>query len=175
MAIKEVLRMGSSILLERARRVEHINSVEMKRLIEDMWDTSRACSGVGLAAPQIGISLQVVVFGCKENPRYPKAGVVPDSVLINPVITPLDDAQEDGWEGCLSVPGMRGLVPRYKSIKYEGFNAQGEFIEGHAEDFHARILQHECDHLLGILYPMRMQQMSMFGFQEELQQSGVLG
>ena len=174
MTVKRVLKMGEPLLLEKAQPVTDITSEEITRLIDDMWDTSRAHKGVGLAAPQIGISLQVVIFGCKSNPRYPKAGVVPDSVLINPVITPTSDEQEDGWEGCLSVPDWRGLVPRYTSIMYRGYNAKGELMEGLAEGFHARILQHECDHLAGILYPMRMKNMAMFGFHDALFESGRL-
>ncbi len=144
------------------------NSAELTQLIDDMFDTMHAEQGVGLAAPQIGIGLRVVIFGFENNPRYPDASAVPESVLINPVITPLGDATEDGWEGCLSVPGMRGLVPRFRHIRYTGFDAAGNAIDVEASGFHARVVQHECDHLDGILYPQRMRDFSQFGFVDEL-------
>ena len=173
MAIRPVLRMGDPFLLEVAREVTEFGTAELHTLIEDMLDTMRAESGVGLAAPQIGVGLRVVVFGFEDNPRYPDAVSVPQTVLINPVITALTEDTQDCWEGCLSVPGMRGIVPRYSSIHYKGFDANGAVIEAKANNFHARVVQHECDHLDGILYPRRIKDFTRFGFIEELQAAGA--
>ncbi|MDP2228949.1 MAG: peptide deformylase [Moraxellaceae bacterium] len=166
--IRPLLRMGNPLLLQRAAEVESLGTPELLALIDDMRDTMRAAQGVGLAAPQIGVSLRVVIFGVQSSPRYPDAAPVPETVLINPVLTRLTDATEDGWEGCLSVPGMRGLVPRYTRLHYRGTDEHGHIIERIAEDFHARVVQHECDHLDGILYPARIRDMTQFGFNEEL-------
>ena len=168
MPIRPVLRMGHPLLLEKARRVEKFDAPELHALIEDMQDTMRAQSGAGIAAPQIGVSLQVVIFGVEATPRYPDAPPVPFTVLVNPVVEPLSDEMEDGWEGCLSVPGMRGLVPRYTHVHYRGFDQFGNEIDRRVEGFHARVVQHECDHLLGILYPMRVRDFRRFGFNAEL-------
>lgn len=168
MAVRPVLRMGDPRLLEKAQPVTRFDTAELRGLLADMRDTMAALDGAGLAAPQIGIPLQVVIFGVQSNPRYPDAGEVPDTVLINPAIVPVDEDMEDAWEGCLSVPGMRGLVPRYKRIHYQGFDASGNSIDRTVEGFHARVVQHECDHLEGILYPMRIRDMRKFGFTEVL-------
>lgn len=160
--------MGDPRLLERSRPVEQIDTAELQELLTDMQDTMRALNGAGLAAPQIGVPLRVVIFGMESNPRYPAAEPVPFTVLINPVLEPLDDDFEEGWEGCLSVPGMRGLVPRHKRLRYRGFDASGHVIDRTVEDFHARVVQHECDHLDGVLYPMRVRDLRNFGFTEEL-------
>lgn len=168
MAIKAVLRMGDPRLLETAGPVATFDTPELHALVQDMRDTMAALSGAGLAAPQVGIGLQVVIFGVASNPRYPDAELVPDTVLINPVLTPLSDEMDEGWEGCLSIPGLRGLVPRYKRLRYQGFDQFGNPIDRTVSSFHARVVQHECDHLQGILYPMRMKDMSQFGFVEEL-------
>jgi peptide deformylase len=167
-AIKPVLRMGDPVLYQVAEKVTEFDTPELHALIQDMYDTMSAMNGAGIAAPQIGVSLQVVMFGVGKNPRYPDAEEVPFTVLINPELTPLDDEQEDGWEGCLSVPGMRGLVPRYQSLHYRGFDPQGNVIDRTANGFHARVVQHECDHLFGILYPMRIRDMTKFGFNDVL-------
>ena len=166
--IREVLKMGDERLLAMARPVEKFDTKELKSLLLDMHDTMENLSGAGLAAPQIGVSLRVVVFGVKSNPRYPDAEDVPYTVLINPVIEPLSQDMEEGWEGCLSVPGLRGVVPRYSRLRYSGFDAHGARIEREAEGFHARVVQHECDHLDGILYPMRVKDFTRFGFIEAL-------
>lgn len=168
MAIRPVLRMGDPRLLEASRPVERFDAPELHALIADMDDTMRSLNGAGLAAPQIGVGLQVVIFGVERNPRYPDAEVVPYTVLINPRITPLDDEMEEGWEGCLSVPGMRGLVPRHRNVRYEGRDPRGRPIDLSVSGFHARVVQHECDHLAGILYPMRIRDLRNFGFNEEL-------
>ena len=168
MAIRNILRMGDARLLRHAAEVRSFDSVELEELLRDMRDTMKALDGVGLAAPQIGIDLRVVIFCVESNPRYPDAEVVPDTVLINPVLTPLSDAKEDGWEGCLSVPGMRGLVPRYTHLRYQGFDQFGSLIDRTVSGFHARVVQHECDHLDGMLYPMRIADMRNFGFSGEL-------
>lgn len=175
MAIRPVLRLGDPRLWQQARPVESFNSPDLLALIDDMQDTMRALDGAGLAAPQIGVGLRVVIFGFDENPRYPDAGSVPFTMLINPVLTPLSDDFEDGWEGCLSVPGLRGLVPRWRQLRYTGFDACGVPIDRTVDGFHARVVQHECDHLDGILYPARIRDMTQFGFVEELQNSGVSG
>ncbi|WP_299760100.1 peptide deformylase [Ramlibacter sp.] len=169
MAVREILKMGDARLLRLAKPVEAFDTPELRALLVDMHDTMQAASGAGLAAPQIGVDLQLVVFGTDApNPRYPEAPVVPRTVLINPVVMPIGEEQEDGWEGCLSVPGLRGVVPRYRRILYTGFDPQGRRIEREAEGFHARVVQHECDHLLGKLYPMRVRDFSQFGFTEVL-------
>ncbi len=174
MAIHKVLRMGHPLLNQRAAEVEAFNTPELDALIGDMLDTMQAEDGAGLAAPQIGVSRRVVVFGFDENPRYRDAPAVPKTVLVNPRITPLDDAVEEGWEGCLSVPGMRGVVPRYRAIEYSGYDAKGEPVRVRAEGFHARVVQHECDHLDGILYPQRIRDFARFGFIDELAEAGLL-
>lgn len=169
MAVCEILKMGDPRLLRVAQPVTAFNTPELRALLQDLDDTMAAANGAGLAAPQIGVDLQVVVFGSGEfNPRYPDAPVVPRTVLINPVLTPVGDAQEDGWEGCLSVPGLRGVVPRFKRLRYQGVDAHGQVIDRTVEGFHARVVQHECDHLLGVLYPMRVRDFSRFGFTEVL-------
>ena len=168
MAIKTVLRMGAPSLLEKAEPVAAFDTPELHALVRDMRETMAALSGAGLASPQVGIGLQVVIFGVAANPRYPDAEMVPDTVLINPVLTPLGDEMDAGWEGCLSIPGLRGLVPRYKQLCYQGFDQFGNPIDRTVSGFHARVVQHECDHLQGILYPMRIRDMSQFGFVEEL-------
>jgi peptide deformylase len=166
--IREVLRMGDPRLLGRARAVERFGTPELHALISDMRDTMAHLDGAGLAAPQIGVPLRVVIFGVSANPRYPDAEVVPDTVLINPVIEPLDDSMDEAWEGCLSVPGMRGLVPRYRRIRYRGMDEHGVAIDRTVQDFHARVVQHECDHLDGVLYPMRIVNLRNFGFSAAL-------
>ncbi|WP_020204559.1 MULTISPECIES: peptide deformylase [Cupriavidus] len=166
--IRDILKMGDPRLLQVARPVTRFNTPELRTLIDDMFDTMDHANGAGLAAPQIGVDLQVVIFGFDRNPRYPDAPTVPKTVLINPVLTPLGDEQEEGWEGCLSVPGLRGVVPRFTRLKYTGFDMMGAPIERVAEDFHARVVQHECDHLQGILYPMRVKDFTRFGFTEVL-------
>jgi peptide deformylase len=168
MASKEVLRMGDARLLRRAEEVVAFGTPALHELLADMRDTMRTYDGVGLAAPQIGVNLRVVIFGVEHNPRYPDAEPVPETVLINPVITPLDEETEEDWEGCLSVPGMRGKVPRIKSIRYQGCDEYGVRIERTASGFHARMVQHECDHLDGILYPMRIRDFRQFGFTDVL-------
>ncbi len=173
--IREVLRMGDPRLLERARPVEAFGTPELAALLADMRDTMAHLEGAGLAAPQIGVPLQVVIFGVHRNRRYPDVEEVPDTVLANPEITPLGDAMEEGWEGCLSVPGMRGLVPRFRRIRYRGFDADGAPIDRTVEGFHARVVQHECDHLAGILYPMRIRDLANFGFADVLFPGGGLG
>jgi len=169
MAVRPILRMGEPSLMQpSADWPAHLfGSPELSSLLVDMQETMIAAHGAGLAAPQIGENVRVVIFEVKNNPRYPDV-VVPYTVLINPQIAPLDDLVEEGWEGCLSVPGMRGVVPRYTRIRYAGFGAHGEVIDRTVDGFHARVVQHECDHLDGVLYPMRMRDMSKFGFTEVL-------
>lgn len=168
MTIRKVLRMGDARLLHPARPIIHFDTHQLHELLADMRDTMQALNGVGLAAPQIGVGLRVVIFGVQHNPRYPDVEGVPETVLINPVITPLGDEMEEDWEGCLSVPGMRGLVPRHAHIRYQGVDEYGALIDHTVSGFHARVVQHECDHLDGILYPMRIRDMSKFGYTEEL-------
>ena len=169
MTLHTILKMGDPRLLRMAQPVTAFNTPELHRLVADMRETMAAANGAGLAAPQIGVDLQLVIFGSDApNPRYPDAPVVPHTVLINPVITPLGDELEDGWEGCLSVPGLRGVVPRFKRIRYQGFDAQGQAIDREAEGFHARVVQHECDHVWGKLYPMRVRDFTRFGFTDVL-------
>ena len=174
MAIHPILRMGDPRLLRIAQPVTAFDTPELHRLVADMGDTMAAAQGAGLAAPQIGVDLQVVIFGTgTPNPRYPDAPVVSRTVLLNPVITPLGDEEEEGWEGCLSVPGLRGMVPRWRHIRYQGFALDGRPIDREAEGFHARVVQHECDHLRGVLYPMRVRDFSRFGFAEVLFPDGL--
>lgn len=168
MALRPVLKMGDPLLLQVARAVEQFDTPELRALLVDMHDTMAALNGAGLAAPQIGVSQQVVIFGVARNPRYPQAEEAPYTVLINPRLDAVDDQMEDGWEGCLSVPGMRGLVPRYKRLRYRGFDPTGAPIDRTVSDFHARVVQHEVDHLNGILYPMRIRDLRNFGFNETL-------
>ena len=160
--------MGDPRLLERARPIEKFGTPELQALLTDMQDTMRALNGAGLAAPQIGVGLQVMIFGIEHNPRYPDAEPVPQTVLINPTLTALDDQMEEGWEGCLSVPGMRGVVPRFKRLRYQGYDQSGNVIDRSVEGFHARVVQHEHDHLIGVLYPMRIRDFSRFGYTEVL-------
>ena len=173
MAVRTVLRMGEPLLLQPALPITAFNTPELHALIADMQDTMQSMNGAGIAAPQIGVSLQVVIFGQKEvdgrsNPRYPDAEEVPYTVLINPVLTPVGSAMEEGWEGCLSVPGMRGIVPRFERLHYSGFDAYGNTIDRLVSGFHARVVQHECDHLIGVLYPMRIKNLKDFGFTDVL-------
>jgi peptide deformylase len=160
--------MGDPRLLEPSQPVERFDTPELHALVADMHDTMEALNGAGLAAPQIGVGLQVVIFGVGRNPRYPDAEEVPYTVLVNPKLTALDSEIEEGWEGCLSVPGMRGLVPRHRRIRYQGRDPRGNPIDREVSGFHARVVQHECDHLAGILYPMRIEDLRNFGFNEEL-------
>ena len=165
MTIREILKMGDERLLRVAPPVLDFDTDALHLLISDMFDTMHAASGAGLAAPQIGVDLQLVIFGTDEiNPRYPNAPLVPRTVLLNPVITPLRAGEEEDWEGCLSVPGLRGMVPRYTHINYTGFDQYGDVIDRTVEGFHARVVQHECDHLIGKLYPMRIRDFTQFGF-----------
>lgn len=169
MSVHEILKMGDPRLLRVADPVQSFDTPELYALIADMRETMAAVNGAGLAAPQIGVNLQLVIFGCtSRNPRYPDRPVVPPTVLINPVITPLGSAEEEDWEGCLSVPGLRGVVPRWSRIRYTGWDEKGQPIDRTVEGFHARVVQHECDHLIGKLYPMRVRDFSRFGFTEIL-------
>lgn len=168
MAIHEILKMGDPRLLRIAQPVLQFNTPVLDALIRDMFETMTAAEGVGLAAPQIGVDLAVVIMGFESNDRYPDAPAVPETILINPVIEPLGPEEEEDWEGCLSVPGMNGVVPRFSRIRYRGFDAQGGAIDRIAEGFHARVVQHECDHLIGRLYPTRMTDLTQFGFTEVL-------
>ena len=164
MTVREILKMGDPRLLRVAPPVREFGTPALRVLVDDMFETMRAVRGAGLAAPQIGVDLQLVIFGFSKNERYPDAPPVPRTVLINPLVTPLSDALEEGWEGCLSVPGMRGVVPRHARIRYTGFDQHGRAIERTAEGFHARVVQHECDHLIGRLYPTRMRDLTRFGY-----------
>lgn len=166
--IKSVLKMGDPCLLQLAQRVEQLDTPELKELLQDMQDTMAALNGAGLAAPQIGVSLQVVIFGVEHSQRYPDAESVPFTVLLNPVLTPLTEQMEEDWEGCLSIPGMRGLVPRYTRLRYQGIDAYGAPVDRTVTGFHARVVQHECDHLNGILYPMRINDLRKFGYTDTL-------
>ena len=169
MTVREILKMGDERLLRVAQQVLQFGTPELRTLIADMEDTMRAANGAGLAAPQIGVDLQLVIFGTDTaNPRYPDAPPVPHTVLLNPVVTPLGGEEEEGWEGCLSVPGLRAMVPRYSRIRYTGVDEKGNAIDRIAEGFHARVVQHECDHLVGKLYPMRVRDFTKFGFTEVL-------
>ena len=164
MAIKPVLRMGNPLLLQRAEEIAQFDTPELHALIQDMQDTMAHMNGAGIAAPQIGVSQRVVIFGIGHNPRYPDAEQVPYTVLVNPVLRPIGDSKEEGWEGCLSVPGMRGIVSRYSRLHYSGFDQYGNPIDRLVSGFHARVVQHECDHLDGILYPMRIDDLRKFGY-----------
>ncbi len=170
--IRPILRMGDPRLLRVSEPVREFGTAALRELIADMFDTMRAANGAGLAAPQIGVPLRVVIFGSADpsarNPRYPDADPVPQTVLVNPVLRPLGEEMEEGWEGCLSVPGLRGVVPRYRRLHYTGFDAQGNPIDRIVEGFHARVVQHEVDHLDGILYPMRVRDFTRFGFTDVL-------
>ena len=168
MTIRTVLRMGEPLLLEKAQPITAFNTPDLHALIQDMQDTMNAMDGAGIAAPQIGVSLQVVIFGVGSNPRYPDAEQVPYTVLINPTLKPVGDEIEEGWEGCLSVPGLRGVVPRYTRLNYTGFDQFGNAIDRLVSGFHARVVQHECDHLAGILYPMRITDLTKFGYTDVL-------
>lgn len=169
MTIRDILKMGDPRLLRVAQPVTAFDTDELHLLVADMFDTMRAVNGAGLAAPQIGVDLQLVIFGTDAvNPRYPDAPLVPRTVLLNPVITPLSDDEENGWEGCLSVPGLRGVVPRWSAIRYTGLDPYGDPIDRTVNGFHARVVQHECDHLMGVLYPMRIRDFTQFGFTEVL-------
>lgn len=164
MTVREILKMGDPRLLRVAEPVKEFGAPELEALIADMFDTMHAANGAGLAAPQIGVNLRLVIYGFKQNTRYPDAPPVPETVLINPKLRPLSAEMVDGWEGCLSVPGLRGVVPRFSALHYEGFDQYGNVISRDAEGFHARVVQHECDHLDGILYPMRITDLSQFGY-----------
>ena len=164
MTIRTILKMGDPRLLRIAPPVERFATAELQELVADMFETMRSVNGAGLAAPQIGVDLQLVIFGFGRNDRYPDAPPVPETVLLNPVIEPIGDEVEEGWEGCLSVPGLRGVVPRFASIRYRGVDLEGRPLEREAEGFHARVVQHECDHLVGTLYPMRIRDFSRFGY-----------
>jgi peptide deformylase len=166
--IRDILRMGDPRLLVPSSPVARAPSPELDALVADLRDTMRAANGAGLAAPQIGVPLRVVIFGMASNPRYPDAPPVPYTEIVNPVLTPLGEETEEGWEGCLSVPGLRGVVPRWRRLRYEGLDTSGRPIRREVEGFHARVVQHECDHLDGILYPMRMKDLSRFGFTDVL-------
>jgi peptide deformylase len=164
MSVHPILKMGDPRLLSVAQPVTSFDTPELHALISDLFETMRAAQGAGLAAPQIGVDLAVVVFGFQRNPRYVEAPAVPETVLINPHITPLGELQEEDWEGCLSVPGLRGVVPRFARIRYSGFDVRGQLLEHEVEGFHARVVQHECDHLIGKLYPMRIRDFTRFGY-----------
>lgn len=168
MPVRPILKMGEPLLRIPATAVTRFDTPELHALLADLFDTMHASGGIGIAAPQIGISLQVVVFGFENSERYPDAPPVPRTILINPVLTPLTDETEEGWEGCLSVPGLRGSVPRYTRLRYQGQDEEGRPVDRIAEGFHARVVQHECDHLAGILYPQRIRDMSRFGYTEVL-------
>ena len=168
MAVKEILRMGDPRLLQPALPVESPTDPSIQQLIEDLFDTMRFAGGVGIAAPQIGVAQQVVIFGFEKSERYPDAEPVPETILINPLITPLSDEEVLGWEGCLSVPGLRGEVPRFSSIRYQGLDEKGHPIDRTVDGFHARVVQHECDHLRGVLFPMRIRDLTHFGFTDVL-------
>ena len=168
MTVRRVLKMGDPLLYRQAEPVREFNTPALDALINDMFETMAALNGAGLAAPQIGVSQRVVIFGVESNPRYPDVEPVPTTVLINPVLTPVGNEMDDGWEGCLSVPGLRGLVGRYKKLRYTGFDQRGQPIDRTVSGFHARVVQHECDHLDGILYPMRISDFARFGFTDVL-------
>ncbi len=168
MAVRQILKMGDPRLLRVAEPVREFDTAELHALIADMFDTMHAANGAGLAAPQIGVNLQLVIFGFGQNNRYPDAPPVPETVLINPVLEPLSDDMEEGWEGCLSVPGLRGWVPRHARLRYSGFDPLGQPLVREVDGFHARVVQHECDHLAGVLYPMRVRDFSRFGYTDVL-------
>lgn len=166
--IHQILKMGDAKLLRIAEPVTQFNTPELTALVADMFETMAAANGAGLAAPQIGVNLQLVIFGFKSNPRYPDAPTVPETVLLNPVLTPLSEEMDEAWEGCLSVPGLRGLVPRWSRLRYEGVDQYGQLISREVDGFHARVVQHECDHLNGVLYPTRIRDLTQFGYTEVL-------
>ncbi len=168
MAVRTVLRMGHPLLLQVAAPVERFGTAELRQLVADMDDTMRALNGAGIAAPQIGVSLRAVIFEVTRNPRYPQAEPVPYTVLLNPVLDPLGNERDEAWEGCLSVPGLRGIVARHTKLRYRGFDLDGRPIDRTVTGFHARVVQHEADHLDGILYPMRVADLRSFGFEDEL-------
>lgn len=168
MAVRHVLKMGDPVLYRKAESVVAFNTPALRALIDDMFDTMAALNGAGLAAPQIGVSQRVVIFEVESNPRYPDAEPVPRTILINPVLEPIGEERQEGWEGCLSVPGMRGLVSRYMNLRYTGHDLSGQPIDRTVSGFHARVVQHECDHLDGVLYPMRLKDMRLFGFEDTL-------
>lgn len=168
MAVRPIMKMGEPVLFAKAKPVEKFDTPELHELLADMKETMIAANGAGIAAPQVGVSLQVVIFEVRNNPRYPHAEPVPETVLINPVLEPIGDELEEGWEGCLSVPGMRGLVPRHAKLRYSGFDQYGKRFERVVDGFHARVVQHECDHLIGTLYPMRIRDLQNFGYTEVL-------
>jgi len=168
MTVQRVLKMGDPLLYRRAEPVAAFDTPALHALIADMFDTMAAMNGAGLAAPQIGVSMRVVIFEVQSNPRYPEAEPVPRTILINPVLQPIGDEMEDGWEGCLSVPGLRGLVSRYRQLRYTGYDPAGNPIDRTVSGFHARVVQHECDHLDGILYPMRLKDLRLLGFEDAL-------
>jgi len=173
MAVRPVLKMGHPLLRQVARPVTEFGTRELQELVRDMDDTMRSLDGAGLAAPQIGVSLRLVIFEVRQNPRYPEAGEVPYTVLVNPELTPIGDQVEDGWEGCLSVPGLRGLVPRHRRLHYRGHDLDGRPIDRKVEGFHARVVQHEVDHLDGILYPMRLRSLHDLGYEDTLFPKGA--
>ena len=173
MAVRPVLKMGHPLLRQVARPVTEFGTLELRELVRDMDDTMRSLNGAGLAAPQIGVSVRLVIFEVTRNPRYPEAGEVPYTVLVNPELTPLGDETEDGWEGCLSVPGLRGLVPRHRRLRYRGVDLEGRLIDRTVEGFHARVVQHEVDHLDGILYPMRLRSLDDLGYEDTLFPKGA--
>ncbi len=173
MAVREILKMGHPLLLQVAQPVASFDSTELINLVEDLWETMAAAKGAGLAAPQIGVLQRVVVFGGERNPRYPEMPPIPRTVLVNPEIIPIDQSVSEDWEGCLSVPGMRGWVPRYNKIFYRGWDEHGNAFEREVEGFHARVVQHECDHLDGVLYPRRVRDLTRFGFIQDLFPEGV--
>lgn len=175
MAVRTVLKMGDPLLYRKAEPVQSFNTPELDRLIADMFDTMAAYNGAGLAAPQIGVSLRVVIFGVERNPRYPEAEPVPTTILLNPVLYPIGTEMEEGWEGCLSVPGLRGLVSRHQRLRYTGYDQHGHPIDRTVSGFHARVVQHECDHLDGILYPMRLRDLRLFGYEDTLFSQGKTG
>lgn len=168
MTVKRVLKMGDPLLYRKAEPVQQFNTPDLDGLVADMFDTMAELNGAGLAAPQIGVSLRVVIFGVEANPRYPQVEPVPTTVLLNPVLLPIGDGMEDGWEGCLSVPGLRGLVTRHLNLRYTGFDQFGKPIDRTVSGFHARVVQHECDHLDGVLYPMRLRDIRLLGFEKAL-------
>ncbi len=168
MTVRRVLKMGDPLLYRQAEPVREFNTPDLDTLINDMFETLAALNGAGLAAPQIGVSQRVVIFSVESNPRYPDVEPVPTTVLINPLLTPIGNEMDDGWEGCLSVPGLRGLVGRYKQLRYTGFDQRGQPIDRTVSGFHARVVQHECDHLDGILYPMRLRDIRLLGFEDAL-------
>jgi len=174
MAVRPVLKMGHPVLASVSRPVERFGTAELRALVADLDDTMRAMNGAGLAAPQIGVPLRVVVFEVNANPRYPDVEPVPYTVLVNPELTPVGDETQDGWEGCLSVPGLRGVVPRYRSLRYRGVDPEGVEIDRTVHGFHARVVQHEVDHLDGILYPMRMRDLGTLGYEDTLFPDGFV-